>query len=189
VYIIDKHTDFYDYYSNIYGVDKSVVYDRRGSTPIDLNRYTDIQKYHPIHILLEVGDIQYIFLINRTIIKDVAIDDTLKLVQTFQEHKHYFDSPVSLHQVEFSYWWALFSQLSFRYDYSRYSNIKKVFNSVSNPILANTRLTKCLNAEKVWIDIQNYLTGLKNDKTVDNLNDVEKAEVHGFDKKSFRNMK
>ena len=31
MYIVDKHKDYYDYISHIYGVDKDTAFDRRGS--------------------------------------------------------------------------------------------------------------------------------------------------------------
>ena len=69
--IIDKQKDFYDFYSHIYGLDKSVTFDRRGSIIVDDTMlYADHYLYprgysffkdpaSAFH-LLEVGCVQYI---------------------------------------------------------------------------------------------------------------------------------
>jgi len=70
MYILDKNKDYYDYVSRIYGVDKTITFDRRGSFLVNekelLEPYTiNIKKgYHSfyddnaIFFILEVGYIQ-----------------------------------------------------------------------------------------------------------------------------------
>jgi hypothetical protein len=202
MYIIDKNKDYYDYFSHIYGIDKKIVYNRRGSKDIYNIKFAKIcYKYHLSykgieHILLEIGYKQYIFQLSKfktieshqcTIVNDYEIE----LVKTYSDHKHYFDSPVSLHGVTIKSIWGFKYNENIRYLLDRpYSEaIVRTYKEINNPILANTKITSFLEALTVWIEIQTYISSLDNDKDVDlNMSDVEKAEIHGFDKKtSFRN--
>jgi len=62
-------------------------------------------------------------------------------------------------------------------------------NEVKNPILRETKLTSLLDPQEIWVNLDNYLSSLNNDKDVSiPMTEEEKAEVHGFDRKtSFRN--
>ena len=42
MYILDKNTDYYDYFSHIYGEDKSITFDRRGSAIIKDEMLVDL---------------------------------------------------------------------------------------------------------------------------------------------------
>ena len=65
--------------------------------------------------------------------------------------------------------------------------LKSNDKNIMLPILQGTSLTKVLDAETVWIEIQTYISSLDNDKDIDlDTTDKEKATIHGFDKQSFR---
>ena len=53
-----------------------------------------------------------------------------------------------------------------------------------------TWIPSLISAEEVWNNITDYLLSIKEPEIVDNRNDVQHIESHGFDKKtSFRNVK
>jgi len=74
MYIIDKNQDYYDYFSHIYGIDKTVTFDRRGSTilndesflisPLGSRGWPCNGRKHYSYVVLEVGYVQYLFLIH-----------------------------------------------------------------------------------------------------------------------------
>lgn len=203
MYIIDSNKDFYDYHSHVYGVDKSIIYDRRGSEVLNDayllslsqgNLYTSVE----IHLLLEVGFVQYLFLITdlqyeqgkRYSFPNEVIDFNLKMVQEYHNYNHYFDSPVSIQGVNVCYQFRYHKGKRKDYNYSLpYEQVVQIGHlpSISNPILKDTRLTKHLDSHLVWMELQTYISSLGNDKDVNlKMTDKEKAEIHGFDKKSFR---
>lgn len=227
MYIVDKHQDFYDYYSHIYGEDKQVVFDRRGSKKIndvdiikkciDYYKYNRLRKDNIEHILLEIGNKQYIIkLTNFIMILDPEEINLVKcsgcdmeLMRVYEDNKHYFDTPISIRgcSIDNHYkrngWngWRPANKI-YHYDrpYQEAVTLNHNFlnretkknvesNEINNPILANTQLTQFLDPEKVWIELQTYISSLDNDKDVSiPMTDVEKAEQYGFDKKtSFRN--
>ena len=217
MYIIDKNSDYYDYYSHIYGVDKKVVYDRRGSTIVqddqELVQLSNI--YHdeylpPLHssrfikrdpityLLLEIGYVQYLIQLDNfevveeeytTFPSDIKYTFNCDIVREFKDNKHHFNHPVSIRGVALEYYWKGMNRKyklneSFEEAIARISN-----NSIDNPILANTFITKLLDSETIWKELQNYISSLNNDKDSGTImSDVERAEIHGFDRKtSFRN--
>ena len=62
---------------------------------------------------------------------------------------------------------------------------------VSNPILRELAIVRrYIPAEFIWNSVYNYICKQKEKEIVDTRTDVQKAESHGFDKKtSFRNVK
>ena len=198
MYIIDKNKDYYDYFSHIYGVDKGITFDRRGSLPIDDAMISDILGDSTFFILLEIGNVQHLielydFVLStypRDILHEKVISYNMKLVRTFREHKHHFDSPISIRGVNVGYHWGFGHPNVYHFDrpygeaITRYSE-----KSINLPILGNTQITSLLDAQEIWIELQTYFSSLQNDKDVDlHMTDVEKAINHGFDKKtSFRN--
>jgi hypothetical protein len=111
--IIDKHRDYYDYLSHIYGEDKEYTFDRRGSTLIESKssffnffyekgqEETERYRYVPEvkHIILETGYIQYLFEFKN--IRETGKDHMgnrkylydLELLKKFDEQVHIFEGP------------------------------------------------------------------------------------------------
>ncbi len=209
MYIIDKNKDYYDYYSYIYGVDKKVVYDRRGSTILDNTALVTLSEgYNPIQdkksvrfILLEVGYVQYLiklfnFVIECKLFGPEIKDFSVELVNTFTDFKHRFTTPISIRGVNiYQYFnWRTWKDPDKRYSHlvsGKYDEVigRLYENTIENPIISSTKLTGLLDVQKVWIELQTYISSLDNDKDCStDMTDVERAEIHGFDKKtSFRN--
>jgi len=201
MYIIDKNNDFYDHFSHIYGLDKSIVFDRRGSiilnddmlvaTAVDLRYYG---KESRGHVLLEIGDIQYLIEISNITYKK-NISETVEsydvnLLHTYEEHRHIYEPLVSLHHIHIYYGFFWRRKKDDKLEIPSLDEAIRRHRDdhpIDLPILANTKLTSILNAEKIWQDLQNYISSLDNDKDVSlPMTDVEKASTHGFDKHSFR---
>lgn len=201
--IIDKNKDFYDYCSHIYGADKSITFDRRGSVfltdEIIVGSQRDLHSDWNTHTLygfrvLEVGDIQYLIKVSnvkfindyKNCIYDRLVSYKLDIVHEYQEHKHRYNTPLSFHTVNFCWDWK---QTMHHYEIYPEENIK--VTPIELPILTGTSLTKLLDPDTIWKELCNYISGLKNDKNVDiGTSDVEKVVNHGFDKKeSFRGVR
>lgn len=203
--IIDKNKDFYDYFSYVYGVDKTITFDRRGSTIIydesifllNNKSYLYLMVDRKTHFILEVGNIQYLIeMYDIEIERNWSINEfkscKLKILHTFSNHTHYFDSVMSIREVDvktrFNWSRGDFKREPILSDNFRDTVIKIYDNYINLPILKETQLTKVLDPEEIWKELQNYISALNNDKEVDiEMTDVEKAEIHGFDRKtSFR---
>lgn len=206
MYIIDKNKDYYDHYSHIYGVDKNIVFDRRGSVLINNdnlvlqpeNRFIGRDEIQ--YILLETGMVQYLIKIDdikyrkapHKTLKDSfnLVFDSAKfeIVKKFENYKNIFGKAISIHSVYndwFSYLDYVCGTKSKKIDYLNYRVTDEI--SIDLPILANTFLTRIINAEDIWKDINTYISSLNNDKDIKEASDIEKIVNHGFDKKeSFR---
>lgn len=207
--ILDKNKDYYDYFSHIYGADKSITFDRRGSFIItdeiifSLSQESHRKMYYNsdffdshFYILLETGNVQYLIkCFNfKFITKNVLIDKfdscSMELINTFKENKHYFELPISIRYADVN------THYKHKIGYvpilkgSYQQVIYKASNlSIDLPILKDSQLTSMIDAKEIWIELQNYISSLDNDKDITiQMTDVEKAVNHGFDKKtSFRN--
>jgi len=214
MYILDKNKDYYDYVSGIYGVDKTITYDRRGSILIDekelldsfnlmhMNTYFFDEK-KVIFFILEIGYVQYLFKYSDFDLKKVngalgMIKYKLnsykcELVHTYKNNKHYFEKEISLVRYHPAYhynWKRRKSEEFFAYDYEDFSQGKvDIEKIIPNPILRGTTVTTYILAEDIWKELSNYISAKGNDKIVEIVNsDIQKLENHGFDKKvSFRN--
>jgi hypothetical protein len=88
LYILDKNKDYYDYLKGIYGIDKTITYDRRGSvvlSEISLMEYISSTRFNITksteHFIVEIGDIQYLFRVEM----DYKITDPItKLVAPYR---------------------------------------------------------------------------------------------------------
>jgi hypothetical protein len=204
MYIIDKHKDYYDFHSHIFGVDKKVVFDRRGSRKLDdtaliPKSFPHWRSVHDItFLLLEVGYVQYLIQLSniKEIIDKGRIDSEyqadFEIVREFREHKHrYGPSPMTIMGVELGYDWT------WRWDNKEKYNFEDTFDNlirrelvVQNlPILADTSITSLISSKEIWIELQTYISSLNNDVDVTlPMTDEERAETHGFNRKtSFRN--
>jgi len=206
MYILDKNQDFYDHFSKIYGEDKAVTFDRRGSVILDGDMIVNqsYQYYEPRlndekFVLLEIGYTQYLIkLFNFKIKKEATIDIvksySMELVRKFEDYKHYYDSYISIRGCDVNYHWDWGWKKHnkgrrYKTDESFKEAISKVYKEIDLPIFANTKITSLIDAKDIWIEMQTYISSLGNDKDVSlPMSEVEKAEIHGFDKKtSFRN--
>jgi hypothetical protein len=202
--IIDKNSDYYDHYSHIYGVDKKVVFDRRGSVAIfDENLYNNprsIRYFRPYEFfLLEIGYKQILFKFNviktrydNILFREVASDYEVSIVKTFEDNKHYFTKEISLVTADIPWEYTIegkskkkkmtqdikFNEISYNID-----------RLISLPILKNTSLPVLLNGDMVWKELSNYVSSKNNDKDISIINsDKDKIVNHGFDVvTSFRN--
>jgi hypothetical protein len=207
MYIIDKNKDYYDYLSspNMYGTDKRVVLDRRGSTVIaDEDLYNMVDHRSVLNnsfILIEYGFIQ-------TLLKAVNIKTheannltqfdscDFEIVKTYKENKHYYSTPLSIRKARTFYRWERRNNRDdltgkFGQDIKDVGVREEFFNldSYANSILKETSLTSLFTPEEIWIELQTYISSLNNDEDKETtLTDVERAEKHGFDRvTSFRN--
>jgi len=188
---------------HVYGQDKKVVFDRRGSVHINDESIVNVcnfpywrEKFEGF-IILEIGYVQYLIKITTIKMKETSGGDKfisclMHNVHTFRNNTHYFDNPISIIKVEVrSRWKSKTGRI-----YIINDNFKDIisYNSynegriIEMPILARTQLTKLISADEIWKELQNYISSLNNDKDIlDTMTDVEKAETHGFDKQtSFR---
>lgn len=204
MYIIDSNKDYYDHFSHIYGLDKKVVFDRRGSHRItDSNlvncrecKYTDFQ-----FILLETGLVQYLIEVKNIVISNVpkpspnrsfnCYDAQLtscefEIVQKIEELRNVTGKPIavrSVHNDWRSEWYCKLHPTP----YSKYRITPDI--EIDLPILASTSLTSVVAAEEIWRNISTYISSLNNDRDVTQAPDIEKVVNHGFDKKeSFRRV-
>jgi len=205
MYIIDKNKDFYDYFSHIYGEDKRITFDRRGSIVITdemiataSNEYSNV--FYPKDknfVLLEVGNVQYLIKCFNLIFKDYPksliynkyISSSMEIVRIFKDNKHYYNSPISIRGVNIHKIWSWKKGYTPNFEGSYKEVVEKTYKkSIDLPILSKTQLTSILDGKEIWIELQTYFSSLGNDKDVDiKMTDVDKAVNHGFDKKtSFR---
>lgn len=206
MYIVDKNKDYYDYLSHIYGLDKKIVLDRRGSKKIDDGNIVDLF-YHLYYyekannfLILEVGNVQYLIRVfkikcskGNELGHQEFVSCEMKIEHIFNNHVHLYDTPISIRAVSVKTNWSWGKHYSRKSKYVISDNyqdtIERVFEKVINlPILAGTQITSLIAGEEIWKELQNYISSLDNDKDVSiPMTDVEKAETHGFDKvTSFR---
>lgn len=204
MYIIDKNQDYYDHYSHVYGIDKNITFDRRGSVLLDDERILFIAKYYKYHsipdsynMLLEIGYSQYLIEISHIIRTDKNLKSCqMKLLRTFRDNKHYFESTISIREV-FLRHFCRWETKDYDAKYEQYIQtvpfsdlISTILeNKINLPILANTQITSLIDGEEIWKEVSMYISSLKTEKDQETagLTDVDKAINHGFDKKtSFR---
>jgi hypothetical protein len=196
MYIIDRNKDYYDFHSHIYGIDKKVIYDRRGSTKITNSELIRLSLYglsipEKAYILLEIGFVQYLILITNIEKRDTFIETTysgdMEIVREFRDFKHRYSTPISVRGVYLPFRFKWSKQIKYCENFEEL--IAKELYEIENPILADTNITSLIDSNAIWQELQNYISSLNNDKDIDlPMSDVEKAEIHGFDKKtSFRN--
>lgn len=205
MYIVDKNKDYYDHYSHIYGIDKHVVFDRRGSQIITDENIVNLLTY-PVYndenfVILEVGTVQYLIKVFKTkwknspagLIYEHFVSCCMSHLWTFRNHKHYYEKPMSIREVSINYQGGYYWGRGCKREYILNDNYNDVIKNVKDegielPIIAKTQLTSMIDGEVIWWELQNYISSLNNDKDISiPMTDVEKAVTHGFDKKtSFR---
>ncbi len=207
MYIVDKNRDYYDYLSHIYGLDKRIVFDRRGSIKLsdeDIVNVTNYLRYrwygnnNDYFIILEIGNVQYLIEISKIKSKEIELIEkfiscSMEIIYVFRNNIHYYESYISIRGANIKSRWK-WKKSTKKREYILNDNYKDIITAYNNdrsidlPILAETQITSLINEEEIWKELQNYISSLNNDKDVSiPMTDVEKAVNHGFDKKtSFR---
>lgn len=200
--IIDNKKDFYDYLAGINGIDEYVTYDRRNSVVARKSLDGYLKPFNSLHnepsrdyyVYLQAGeDYKKRFLLRREVTKD-----NIKFIV-----EEYDIDEKMRRQTKKSWmpWWVsdpyygvdkdLVSPqapliLAYRETGSRWNS----WDYVKNPILVGLPLVGFLSAQEIWDGIYNYLLKMKEPEIIDSRTDEEKAESHGFDRKtSFRKDK
>ena len=208
MYIIDKNKDFYDYYSHIYGVDKAITFDRRGSIILNddyfislLDASSTFSWSNPSssYFLLEVGYKQYMIKYSnvkkeydRNLLFDKVVSYDISLGRVFEENKHLFRKEVSIVKAYIPSWYDFGLKYNSKkniLDLIKLNDVKFSLEKVIElPILSGTQLTSLLDANELWKEISTYISSQGNDKDIDIINtDKDKIINHGFDTKtSFR---
>ena len=196
MYIIDKNKDYYDYFSNIYGEDKNITFDRRGSVICHDEMFAENPRYREYlygkFILLEVGTIQYLIRVFDIKYREIAHyeyyeSSKMELEKVFKNNKNKFGEAISIRTVNVPRLFLSKKNKKF-YDYDDYKPCSDIF--IRFPILARTQITSLINPEEIWKELSNYISSLQNDKEQVYVPDIQKVVNHGFDKReSFRNIK
>lgn len=207
--IIDNKKDFYDYLAGINGIDEYVVYDRRNSVSAkkELDKYlkplsqTDNETNDRLFLRVMAGDKAWAFLIS------IESNGTFK-VELWNKNEQvkgklgrgYIFNP-----------WDWDGDTSYHDYYNpktgEYKPIKPTpeapllieyrltssswaWQYIENPILIGLPIVSKIPAQDIWQAIYDYLLKMKEPEIVDTRTDEEKAESHGFDRKtSFRKDK
>ena len=202
--IIDNKKDFYDYLAGINGIDEYVTYDRRNSVvarkALDgyLKPFNSLynEPSRDYYIYLQAGeDYKKRFLLRREVIKDnikfiveeYDIDEKMNSQTKKSWMPWWYGDPfigVAKGDIPLSTKSPLI--LAYRSTDSRWN----AWRYIENPILVGLPLVGFLSAQEIWDGIYNYLLKMKEPIITDSRTDEEKAESHGFDRKtSFRKDK
>jgi len=199
--ILDKNKDFYDYLQDY---ESDIVFDRRGShilTNEELNTWTLYNRYKSEftdkYFLLQIGYTNWLILAKATKIGDsgsgyfTVEDYSLELVEMWKNYNK---------SVDFKFG-VIDSKFSIEYLYSKKWEHKKFIDDVklgnfeyknnftekSPIVLSKTKLPSILNAQDIYLAIEEWLSHKKDDIMHDSMTDKEKIVSHGFDtKSSFR---
>lgn len=208
--IISKVKDYYDYLTSKYGLDETIVFDRREfylpskhepSLFFSTERFpTDkpLKKswHNPegrgdLHsAVLEVGNMFYSFEIERYLenkeSKQAVMNWTLKYQIRGEKHHHFGKTPLTFYtHTELTKHYSL-DRFPKMICYSYYQNKPGI---LSNLILKQTPIPSIITPEEIYQELYAYISGLKDVGFSDTRDDVQKLLSAGFDKKtSFRNM-
>lgn len=203
MYILDKNKDYYDYLSHIYGVDKSITYDRRGSIVVSDEQLLGLcvrrfQREREVFGLLEIGYIQYLFEFSNIQYRTEPLSSIetpykcdSKVIYIFKDNKHYFDKEITFCACDLQranyFSWKLWRKplviTSFK------ENVKLAAGyKIENPILRDTMLVQHIEGLDIWKELSTFISSKYNDKTILIKNtDKDLIVNHGFDvKTSFR---
>jgi hypothetical protein len=167
------------------------------------NKWSEYLNKNKHHIIIEAGYYHYLISVSNVTEKIcvkaidpllppiVELDGELKLIHTFDDHKHYFPSPLNIYTVDAykSYYSTRGSKIkekTLNYANDIHAYEKSV---IENPILTATSIPSILNPHTIYTNIFDYISSKADFDIIDTRDDVAKAVDHGFDKKiSFRNM-
>lgn len=198
--IIDKNKDFYDYFQDY---DSDIVFDRRGShilTNEELNRWVlwSRSKADDKYFLLQIGYTNWLILIKPTKINQdgwggYKVEDfSLELIEMWKNYNKSVDFKFG--EIKTYYTMEYIKSKKFNYKTSLIDDIKlgnfeykNNFAEKSPIVLNKTKLPSILNAQEVYLAIEEWLSHKKDDIVHDSMTDKEKIVSHGFDtKSSFR---
>ena len=211
--ILDKYKDYYDFFGHI-SEDKTLVYDRRGSTPLTLEQilyhllngryryhYNDVL-YFGLHVgfklfILEVTNLQIDTDKKTGKVKHASGD--IGLVDSI-DNFNWKGKPLQLVHLRkpVPKYQSYMAQLR-RWDQSYQSQLKidpimqvkddKVTNELlaEKPLLLDTGIPALIPPFEIYKNLEVYFSASKTEKTVDIATNNEKIVNHGFDmKSSFR---
>ena len=199
--IIDKNKDFYDYFQDY---DSDIVFDRRGShilTNEELNFWQLYNRYNNFedkYLLLQIGYTNWLILAKPTNIdKDTygyftVNDFSLELLDMWKDYNKSVDFKFG--EIKTYYTIEYITSKKFNHKTALIDDIKlgnfEYKNNLTekSPIILNkTKLPSILNAQEVYLAIEEWLSHKKDDIVHDSMTDKEKIVSHGFDtKSSFR---
>ncbi len=198
--IIDKNKDFYDYFQDY---DSDIVFDRRGSrilTNEELNRWIlwSRNKAEDKYFLLQIGYTNWLILakpikINRDGYGGYIIEDfSLELIEMWKDYNKSVDFKFG--EIKTYYTMEYVTSKKFNHKTALIDDIKlgnfeykNNFTEESSIVLNKTKLPSILNAQEVYLAIEEWLSHKKDDIVHDSMTDKEKIVSHGFDTKvSFR---
>ena len=198
--IIDKNKDFYDYFQDY---DSDIVFDRRGSyilTNGELNRWVlwSRSKADDKYFLLQIGYTNWLILIKPTKINQdgwggyTVEDFSLELIEMWKDYNKSVDFKFG--EIKTYYTMEYMTSKKFNHKTALIDDIKlgnfeykNNFAEKSPIVLNKTKLPSILNAQEVYLAIEEWLSHKKDDIVHDSMTDKEKIVSHGFDtKSSFR---
>ena len=199
--IIDKNKDFYDYFQDY---DSDIVFDRRGSHILineELNRWVLWSRRSEAddkYFLLQIGYTNWLILakptkINRDGYGGYMVEDfSLELIEMWKDYNKSVDFKFG--EIKTYYTMEYIKSKKFNYKTSLIDDIKlgnfeykNNFTETSPIVLNKTKLPSILNAQEVYLAIEEWLSHKKDDIVHDSMTDKEKIVSHGFDTKlSFR---
>lgn len=198
--IIDKNKDFYDYFQDY---DSDIVFDRRGShilTNEELNTWVlwSRHKADDKYFLLQIGYTNWLILAKPTKINQDAYGSytvenfSLELIEMWTDYNKSIDFKFG--EIKTHYNIEYITSKKFNHKNTLIDDIKlgnfeykNNFTEKSPIILNKTKLSSILNAQDVYLAIEEWLSHKKDDVVHDSMTDKEKIVSHGFDtKESFR---
>lgn len=206
-----NNKDYYDYLSDIYGVDEMIVYDRRQSTLLS-RRETPFFNYERLETdkprrkewrwekiggryqkieymigklsecLLEIGNKWYFLICER------YLDEKDRVCIDWRIDK-IRDIPIGKRAGK--------TPMTFFEKYRHWRSIKQMEHidfdnaeAIPNPIIKGTPIVAIIPAQDIYDALSSYISSLNDIDFVDTRTDIQKAESAGFDRKiSFRNVK
>lgn len=198
--IIDKNRDFYDYFQDY---DSDIVFDRRGLhilTNEELNTWVlwGRHKADDKYFLLQIGYTNWLILakatkINRDACGNYTVENfSLELIEMWKDYNKSVDFKFGEIKTHYNIEYITskkFNHKTALIDDIKLGNFEYKNNFTENsPIILNkTKLPSILNAQDVYLAIEEWLSHKKDDVVHDIMTDREKIVSHGFDtKESFR---
>ncbi len=199
--IIDKNRDFYDYLQEY---DSDIVFDRRGSyilTNGELNVWKSWSRHKNVddtYFLLQIGYTNWLILskpmkINQDGYGGYTVEDfSLELIEMWKNYNKSVDFKFG--EIKTHYTLEYLTSKKFNHKTALIDDIKlgnfeykNNFTEKSPIVLSKTKLPSILNAQDIYLAIEEWLSHKKDEIANDSMTDKEKIVSHGFDtKSSFR---
>lgn len=208
MYIISKFKDYYDYLAGIYGIDKTLVYDRRATKDYSFKKFEkeDISKDAPEQYIFYICNKKYVVfeykhILYHTGVEIIALNDLL-IKEGKSRDTLWFPRP----------WTNYYSKVATALQYYSYYNRLDISVNAEKrvpilllktpiyrqdqehlqeyyiPNLKSFSFHKHIVAEDLYQEIYAFLSWMKDYPEIsNNQTDDEKRHSHGFDKRySFR---